>query len=75
MKKVAMKQWLEDAQEHLSKEHLNNETGIFCREEIGDKIDPHTVEVLHRRLEIYLSTWVRPLLEKSISELNKNIRR
>lgn len=33
------------------------------------KIDPQTVEVVRKRLNIYLESWVRPLLEKSIDKL------
>lgn len=69
MKRVAMKQWLEEAQEKISADHLDNLTNIFDLEGFDKKIDPQTVEVIRERLNIYLGSWVRPLLEKSIEEL------
>lgn len=69
MKRVAMKQWLEEVQEKISADHLDNLTNIFDLEGFDKKIDPQTVEVIRERLNIYLGSWVRPLLEKSIEEL------
>lgn len=64
-----MKQWLEEAQEKISADHLDNLTNIFDLEGFDKKIDPQTVEVIRERLNIYLGSWVRPLLEKSIDDL------
>lgn len=64
-----MKQWLEEVQEKISADHLDNMTNIFDLEGFDKKIDPQTVEVIRERLNIYLGSWVRPLLEKSIDEL------
>ena len=69
MKKVAMKQWLEEVQEKITTDHLDNLTNIFDLEGFDKRIDPQTVEVIRERLNIYLGSWVRPLLEKSIDEL------
>ena len=69
MKRVAMKQWLEEVQEKISADHLDNMTNIFDLEGFDKKIDPQTVEVIRERVNIYLGSWVRPLLEKSIDEL------
>lgn len=64
-----MKQWLEEVQEKISADHLDNMTNIFDLEGFDKRIDPQTVEVIRERLNIYLGSWVRPLLEKSIDEL------
>lgn len=69
MKRVAMKQWLEEVQEKISADHLDNMTNIFDLEGFDKRIDPQTVEGIRERLNIYLGSWVRPLLEKSIDEL------
>lgn len=69
MKKAAAKQWLEEVQERLSTDHLDNHTSLFDLVGIGEEIDPQTVEIIRRRVNIYLESWIRPNLERAIDEL------
>lgn len=69
MKKAAAKQWLEEVQERLSTDHLDNHTNLFDLVGISEKIDPQTVEIIRRRVNIYLESWIRPNLERAIDEL------
>ena len=69
MKKVAVKQYPEVVQERVSADHLNSRTTLFDLEGFDKNIDPETVEVIRKRVQIYLESWVRPNLEKAINEL------
>lgn len=69
MKKVATRQLLEEVQERLSADHLDTHTTLFDLEGFDKKIDPETVEVIRKRVHIYLESWVRPNLEKAIDAL------